>query len=524
MSASEAPQLDVLLRVIRSMAAARDVPCLAVALERAVRELTGAEDATLVVRGSDSANGAAEASTAADVSTQRTPFATFATDLSGMVFERGEAVVIEDSTHAEQIGLGSSGPIPSGSVAAVPVGREAVIGAVVVSWSTPFAAGAHLELLRALADAAAVTLENIQLLEVKEAQLALNVSEQWLRTIVDSTPALVYVVDVDHNFVLINREFGRLFNLDVRGIRGRSIYDCFPRETADQFAIHNRQVIDGGAPSEFEEVVQQQDGLHYYVSVKAPLFDEANRPVSICGVSTDITQQKRLVSALELASREKDAFVATVAHELRQPLGAIQAALGVMRTRPDPAQGERAHQIIERQVAQLTRLVEDLVDAARVAQGKITLRLERLTLNSVLDGALAVVGPAVQHAGQHLDLSLPSDPVWVHADATRLQQVFSNLLTNASKFTEAGGRIALSVALTPESAVVRVSDNGRGIAPDVLPHIFDLFAQASPDGCGLGIGLSVVRELVLQHGGAVEVHSDGIGEGSEFTVRLPRAD
>jgi PAS domain S-box-containing protein len=642
MSAAEAPQSDTLLRSIRTMTAARDVPRLTVALQRAVRDLTGAQDATFVLQGNDSANIATESTTAADVGTQGSPFATA---LSGMVFERGEAVVVEDSTQAEQIGLGSSGLIPTGSLAAVPVGREAVNGAVVAYWSAPFVAGAHLELLSAVADTAAVTLENIQLLErareldtrfrlmadtspvmiwvtnaegsvefvnraycdffgvreadvqgpggwqplvhpddighyadgflqslragtsffaearvrradgqwrwiasyaaprlstdgrvlgavgsspditeLKEAELALKVSEQWLHTIVDSTPALVYVVDVDHNFVLINREFGRLFNLDARNVRGRSIYDCFPHETADQFAIHNRQVIDGGTPSEFEEVVQRQDGLHYYVSVKAPLFDEANRPVSICGVSTDITQQKRLLSALELANREKDAFVATVAHELRQPLGAIQAALGVMGMRPDPALGERARQIVERQVAQLTRLVEDLLDAARVAQGKIALRRERLALNSVLEGALAVVSPAVQHAGQRLDVSIPSDPVWVHADATRLQQVFSNLLTNASKFTEAGGRIALSVAVTPDAAVVRVSDNGRGIAADVLPHIFDLFAQAGTDGGGLGIGLSVVRGLVLQHGGSVEVHSGGIGEGSEFTVRLPLAD
>ena len=535
--------------------------------------------------------------------------------------------------------------IPTGSAAAVPVGQEALTGAVVAYWPAPFVAGAHIEVLSALAETAGVTLENVQLLErlresdarfrlmadttpvmiwvtdgagsiefvnraycdffgvkeadvqgpggwqplvhpddighyvdgflqslragtsffaearvrradgqwrwiasyaaprlsndgrilgavgsspditeLKEAELALQISEQRLHTIVDSTPALVYVVDVDNNFVLVNREFGRLFNIDPRSVHGRSIYDCFPRETADQFATHNRQVISGGTPREFEEVVQQQDGLHYYVSVKAPLFDEANRPVSICGVSTDITHQKGLLSAVETAQREKDAFVATVAHELRQPLGAIQAALGVMRMRPERALGERARQTVERQVAQLTRLVDDLIDTARIAQGKVALRRERLTLNGVLDGALAVVMPTVQHADQHLDVSIPDHLVWVHGDATRLQQVFSNLLTNASKFTEAGGRISLSVDVTPDTAVVRVSDNGRGIAADVLPRIFDLFSQAGGDGRGLGIGLSVVRGLVLQHGGTVEARSGGIGKGSEFTVRLPLAD
>jgi len=359
--------------------------------------------------------------------------------------------------------------------------------------------------------------------EIKEADLALELSERRLRAIVDSTPALVYVVDGEHKFALINREFGRLFNLEPATISGKSIYDCFPRETADEFARHNRQVLDAGIASEFEEVVQQQDGPHHYISVKAPLFDASNRALGICGVSTDITQQKHLVSALEAAHRAKDAFVATVAHELRQPLGAIQAGLAVIRMRPDRAVEDRAGQIIERQVAQLARLTDDLLDAASIAQGKVALRRERVTLNSVLDGALAVVTSAIQQASQRLDVSIPGEPVWVLGDTTRLQQVFSNLLTNAAKFTDAGGHISLGVDLTPDTAVVRVRDNGRGIPPEVLPHIFDLFAQETADGRGLGIGLSVVHGLVAQHGGTVEARSGGIGQGSEFVVTLPLA-
>jgi PAS domain S-box-containing protein len=640
--AADAPEPEPVFRTIRTVATAPDVPHLAAALQRAARDLTGAQEVTFVLRQDDAVAEIGIRATAADVSTERVPLAT---DLARMVLERGEPIVIADSAHAEQLFPGASRLMPTGSIAVVPVHRHAVTGALVAYWSAPFVAGAHLEPLSTLAATAGLTLANIELLERvresdarfrlmadtspvmiwatdaagsiefvnraycdffgvreadvqgpdgwqplvhpddvshytgrfleslrtgtpffaearvrradgqwrwiasyaaprlsadgrlvgavgsspditerKEAELALKISEQRLRTIMDSTPALVYIVDVDQRFVLVNHEFDRLFCADHRTVSGRPVHDCFPRQTADQFTTHNRQVLAAGSASQFEEVVVHEDGVHHYISVKAPLFDEANRPVGICGVSTDITQQKRLLSALEVAQRAKDAFVATVAHELRQPLGAIQAALGVMRVRPDRSAGERARETVERQVTQLARLVDDLLDAARIAQGKVPIRRERLTLNRVLDGAVAVVMPAVEHAGQTLNVSIPNDPVWVDGDATRLQQVFSNLLTNASKFTDRRGQVSLGVDVTADTVVVRVSDNGRGMAADALPHVFDLFAQANADERGLGIGLSVVRGLVLQHGGTVEARSGGIGLGSEFTVRLPLAD
>jgi PAS domain S-box-containing protein len=359
--------------------------------------------------------------------------------------------------------------------------------------------------------------------DAKEAKLALEVSRRRLKTIVDTTPALVYIVDADNRFTLINHEMGRLFDIDASTVSGKSIYEFFPRDMADQYAEHNRQVIAGGTALEFEEVAARPDGLHYYVSVKAPLLDDRQRPVGICGVSTDITQQRRLRSALEAADREKDAFVATISHELRQPLGAIHSALAVMRMQPDGETAERARQIVERQVRHITRLVDDLLDAARIAKGKVVLRRERITLNSVIESTLAVVMPVIKQTDQQLEVSMPADPLWLDGDPTRLQQIFSNLLGNASKFTPPRGRIRLQCDVSAGAAVVRVSDSGRGIPRDVLPRIFEVFTQGGIDGRGLGIGLAVVRGLVVEHGGAVEAHSDGIGMGSTFTVRLPLA-
>ena len=356
----------------------------------------------------------------------------------------------------------------------------------------------------------------------KEAEAALRVSEQRLQTIIDNTPAVVYVVDATHRFRLINRRFGDLFGIDISEAIGRSVYDYFPADVADQFVANNEQALRARRICEFEETVPQADGIHAYISVKAPLYDEEGAAYAICGVSTDITERKRLMSALQIAHRQKDAFLATVVHELRQPLGAIQAALALMRTRVNREKGERARAVIERQIGQLSRLVEDLLDASRITQGKVTLKRERIALQDILDAAITVVQPQIRERGQDLHL-LSSGAVWLDADVTRLQQVFSNLLINAAKFTDTGGRIDVAVARDADAVAVHVRDTGRGIAPELLPHVFDLFTQAAPDGRGLGVGLAVVRGLVEQHGGTVTARSAGTGQGSEFIVRLPVA-
>lgn len=224
-------------------------------------------------------------------------------------------------------------------------------------------------------------------------------------------------------------------------------------------------------------------------------------------------------------SRRKDTFVAALAHEIRQPLSAMLAAVEVVRLALDIESARRAAHVMSRQISQMSRLVEDLVDAARWASGKVTLQKCRIDLPDVMHAAAADVGTAADGRGQELIVTSGPDAVWVDGDAQRLLQVVSNLLRNAVNYTQAGGRISLAVERIGSTISLRVGDTGRGIDIEALPHVFDLFSQTRPqDGIGLGVGLSVVREIVLLHGGTIEARSDGAWKGSEFIVSLPFAE
>jgi PAS domain S-box-containing protein len=358
----------------------------------------------------------------------------------------------------------------------------------------------------------------------RQAQNALRASEQRLRTVLDNTIALVYVVDTDCRFLMVNRAFSVTLGLDDTAVLGRSLHELFDDETARQFEENNRAIFKSGTAIEFEEVVPQRDGPHTYISVKAPLMDERGEPYAVCGVSTDITERKRLEEDLKQADRQKDAFIATVAHELRQPLAPIVTALEIVKRAISPEATDRAYEVIDRQVRQMERLIEDLLDASRIAQGKVAIRPRRVALSEIVTNALSVVRPLVRDREQDLRVQLPGDAIWIHADPDRLQQVFSNLLNNATKFTPRNGRIALTVEPDDDSVVVRIVDTGRGIPPEMLPRVFDLFTQASTDEHGIGVGLAVVRGLVERHGGSVAGFSEGSGKGSEFVVRLPRGE
>jgi signal transduction histidine kinase len=224
-------------------------------------------------------------------------------------------------------------------------------------------------------------------------------------------------------------------------------------------------------------------------------------------------------------SRREDTFVATLAHELRQPLSAMLAAVEVVRAAPDLEAARRAVHVMRRQISQMNRLVEDLVDTARWASGKVTLHKCRLDLRDVLRDAAADVRNTVEGRGQELIVAIEPEPVWVDGDSQRLQQVVSNLLRNAVHHTQPGGQISMAIERLDSIVTLRVGDTGRGIDTTALPRVFDLFSQARPqEGIGLGIGLNVVREIVLLHGGSIEARSDGAWKGSEFIVRLPFAE
>ena len=241
-------------------------------------------------------------------------------------------------------------------------------------------------------------------------------------------------------------------------------------------------------------------------------------------------EAQRALQELAAADRRKDEFLAMLAHELRNPLGAIANAGHVLdQRRPEDPQTRALLAVIGRQIRHLSRLVDDLLDVSRVTRGQVDLRLERVELRPLVHGAVETVLPLIEQRHHTLRVELPEEPLWVDADATRVEQVLTNLLNNAAKFTDPGGSIGLKVRRQGqdpgEEVVIEVTDDGPGIAPELLPRVFDLFVQeerslARSHG-GLGIGLTLVRSLVERHGGRVEVASDGPGRGSRFTVRLP---
>ena len=239
----------------------------------------------------------------------------------------------------------------------------------------------------------------------------------------------------------------------------------------------------------------------------------------------EIQERQRAEEALKDADRRKDEFLATLAHELRNPLAPVRNALEIMRLAADrPDAVEQARAVMERQVTQMVRLIDDLLDVSRITRGKLKIVREVVPIQDIAESALEISRSQIEKAGLTLELDIIDAPLRVRADRMRMAQVLSNLLNNAAKYTESGGTVTLAIGKDGSHAVVRVRDTGLGIAADVLPQIFDLFTQfdrtAERSQGGLGIGLALVEQLLHLHDGTVTAHSDGLNQGSEFVVRL----
>ena len=250
------------------------------------------------------------------------------------------------------------------------------------------------------------------------------------------------------------------------------------------------------------------------------------KPQRLVGISLDITERRQAEEELRQADRAKDEFLAMLAHELRNPLAAISNAIRLNRGADLPAEERQwIEQMLQRQTDQLGHLIDDLLDVARITRSKIGLRKENVSLAELVNRTLDTLRPQLQRSRHRLTLDFPPQPVWVHADPSRLEQVLVNLITNAIKYTKEEGQIWIKVARAGNDAIISVTDTGIGIAPDMLPRVFELFAQAEQgldrSRGGLGIGLTLVRRIIELHGGSVHVASPGVGRGSEFTVRLP---
>ncbi len=353
-------------------------------------------------------------------------------------------------------------------------------------------------------------------------------------SIVESSEDAIISKSLDGTILTWNAAAERLFGFTAEQAVGRPITLIIPAERRDEEEHILARIRAGERIEPFDIERRLNDGQLITVSVTiSPVRDERGRVISASRIIRDITERRRMENELrqvaaELsdADRRKDEFLATLAHELRNPLAPIRNGLQIMRLTGNNGEAVgKTLTMMERQLGQMVHLVDDLLDVSRISRDKLELRKERVELAAVLNNAVETSRPLIEASGHELTVSLPPEPVFVDADVTRLGQVFTNLLNNAAKYSERGGRIRLAVERQGSDVVVSVKDTGVGISPDMLPKIFEMFIQVDRSlektQGGLGIGLTLVKRLVEMHGGSVEARSEGDGKGSEFVVRLP---
>lgn len=347
------------------------------------------------------------------------------------------------------------------------------------------------------------------------------------QTVLSNTADFNYVFDLNGRFTFVNTALLQLWQKTFAETVGKTFSELdYPSDLADRLQDQIRHVIETGQTVRDETPYTSAFGTRAYEYILVPVFDASGSVEAVAGSTRDITERKESEVALRDEARRKDEFLATLAHELRNPLAPIRNALEVSRLSKGNHEAlEQAHDIMERQLGNMVRLIDDLLDLSRISLGKVELRCDAVDLAMVVQSAVETARPHIEQAGHDLRLNIPADVLSVSADATRLAQVFSNLLTNAAKFTPRNGKIVLTVKRDGRDAVVSVKDNGVGIDHAMLLPVFDMFTQA-PDNMeraqgGLGIGLTLVKGLTQLHGGSVVAHSDGPGTGAEFVVRLP---
>ena len=364
--------------------------------------------------------------------------------------------------------------------------------------------------------------------ERKAAEELLRQSEERFRLLVAGVKEYaIFMLDPDGCVVSWNDGAARIKGYKAREIIGQHFS-----------AFYTSEDVASGKPARELEVARQMGSvedegwrvkkdrsLFWANVVITAIYDEDRRLVGYAKVTRDLTE-KRKAAALETADRQKNEFLAMLAHELRNPLAPISSGLHLLKLGDvDPQTMQQTTEMMERQVAHLVRLVDDLLDVSRVITGKLSFKRQAIDLSAAVDRAVEETRSTIDAHGHELMLSVPARPIIVDADAHRLAQVITNLLENAAKYTDKPSQIWLSVERRQDEAVIRVRDPGIGIAEDVLPHIFSLFVQADNSLArtrgGLGIGLNVVKRIVDLHSGHVDVQSAGLGHGSEFTVRLP---
>jgi signal transduction histidine kinase/CheY-like chemotaxis protein len=355
---------------------------------------------------------------------------------------------------------------------------------------------------------------------------AMRDSEARYRALTNATADVVYRMSPDWS--QLRQLDGRGFLKDTSDASRYWIDDYIPAQ--DQERIHQAigEAIRAKAVFELEHRVRRLDGsVGWTYSRAVPMLDARGEIHEWIGAASDITERKLAEEKLRESDRRKDEFLAMLAHELRNPLAPIGAAAALLqRARLDEGLVRKTSQIIGRQVAHMTELIDDLLDVSRVTRGQVELDAAALDMRDIVTDAVEQVMPLVRARGQQLDVDVPAQDMRVMGDKKRLVQVLANLLNNAAKYTQEGGRLRLTAVVRGDAVTVDVADNGIGMAPELAARAFDLFAQAERTSDrasgGLGLGLALVKSLVELHGGTVTCASEGPGRGSHFTVTLPR--
>ena len=351
-----------------------------------------------------------------------------------------------------------------------------------------------------------------------------------LAAIVESSNDAIISKSLDGTITSWNAAAERMFGYRADETVGRSIALIIPPEHRHEEAGLLARLARGERIEHFGTVRMRKDGSRVDVSLTiSPVRDASGRVVGASKIARDISERKRMEARLHDAHRRADEFIAVLGHELRNPLAPIRTAAEVLRrtSAGDEATAEMCR-MLQRQVQQMARLIDDLLDVSRITSGKIRFRREHVDLAQVVKRAIEASAPAFAQRRHRLRVELPPGPMTVDGDAARLLQMVANLLDNAAKYTPEGGDIRLSAACRESAFELRVEDSGIGIASEMLPGIFDLFVQATRSGTdaqeGLGIGLALVRTIAEHHGGSVVASSEGPGKGSAFVVRLPATD
>ncbi|MEO8573463.1 MAG: PAS domain S-box protein [Pyrinomonadaceae bacterium] len=352
----------------------------------------------------------------------------------------------------------------------------------------------------------------------KEAEEKIRALGKRNLEILESIGDSVVAVDRNWRFTYVNPQADELLGRRSGELLGTDLWEQYPGLSGNTFEEVFRRVADGGVAEQFTAYYPDHNRW-YEVSCY-------HAPSGITIYFRNVSERIRAEEALREADQRKDEFLATLAHELRNPLAPIRSGLEVLRHAGDDREtADKTLDMIERQTNQVVRLVDDLLDVSRITQGKIKLRKEKFPLKQAIEMAVETSQREIDSSGNELVITLPSKPLYLEADLTRVAQIFLNILNNAAKFSPPGGTITIIAHSSGGEAIVSIADEGRGISEESLPRIFDIFGQVDAPGRrdrgGLGIGLSVVKQLAEMHGGSVEARSGGLGKGTELIVRLP---